>query len=265
MPTDLPNLTTEFVSRYNQQQRELQALRQSPTTPPEPEIGELQRQLAVIRQQQIDQRGMLEAEVATLRSELADSKNALLAAEKKARLAAEDLAQIDPQLRAVFSDGNGNLLDPANTRLLKIDTSTGKEVRVKLKLENGPEVPMTLAIASDQPWLRSETATIDLRGGESTDCILKVDPSGETEYANLLFSWDGAQETHRRSVLIQRIIPPPPVPPGWPLRLIVTLAVALFVLPIIGWFVEKTALFLFLGASAALVTVGFSITKRLRL
>ena len=98
MPTDLPNLTTEFVSRYNQQQRELQALRQSPTTPLEPEIAELQRQLAVIRQQQVDQRAMLEAEVATLRSELGDSKNALLAAEKKARLAVEEMVLVSSEL-----------------------------------------------------------------------------------------------------------------------------------------------------------------------
>lgn len=96
MPTQLPDLTSEFLGRYNRQQRELQS--SGHTAPAEREIDELNRQLAVIQQLQTDH-NVLNAEVAKLRRELADSKRALLAEEERARLAAEEVATAQQKLK----------------------------------------------------------------------------------------------------------------------------------------------------------------------
>ena len=43
-----------------------------------------------------------------------------------------------------------------------------------------------------------------LVGGESKDCIVKASPDGDSEFANLLLSWEGAEATLCQPVMVQR-------------------------------------------------------------
>ena len=121
----------------------------------------------------------------------------------------------DPQLAGVVDkQTQRNLLADANP--LVVDVSGGKEVRAGVRIDNGPEGLINLAISSDQPWLQPETARLTLVGGESGDCVVLVKPEGDTEYANLLLSWEGIQQTLSVAVMVMRTLAtsPPPPPPG---------------------------------------------------
>lgn len=135
-----------------------------------------------------------------------------------------ELHEKDPQLAAVIDkQSRRNLLDNSDPNPLLVDTSAGKAVRVALQINNGPEGLIDLAISSDEPWLELESNRLTLVGGESKDCIFKVKSDGDTEFANLLLSWEGAANTLCQGVMIQRKLAgrpagnasssPPPVAP----------------------------------------------------
>ncbi|MDA7928930.1 hypothetical protein N9B54_03120 [Mariniblastus sp.] len=109
----------------------------------------------------------------------------------------------DPQLVAVIEkDSQNNLLIEPTP--MTVDLSEGKGVRFSLRVENGPEGLINLAIDSDQPWLQAEANRMTLVGGESGDCILLAKPEGDSEYANLMLSWEGTQETLSASFMVMR-------------------------------------------------------------
>lgn len=109
----------------------------------------------------------------------------------------------DPQLAGVVDkQSQRNLLTDPNPLL--VDVSRGKGMRFGVRVENGPEGLIELAISSDQPWLQPETTRLTLVGGESGDCIVLAKPEGETEYANLLLSWEGVEKTLGESVMVMR-------------------------------------------------------------
>jgi|GEM_PF-2256817 hypothetical protein len=115
------------------------------------------------------------------------------------------LYEKDPQLTAVIDkQSRRNLLDASDPNPLLVDTSAGKAVRVALQINNGPEGLIDLAISSDEPWLELESNRLTLVGGESKDCIVKVKSDGDSEFANLLLSWEGAAATLCQGVMIQR-------------------------------------------------------------
>jgi DNA repair exonuclease SbcCD ATPase subunit len=92
MPTELPDLSSELARRYNEQQRELHALRQqflsvqgSPTDPVElerlkSELRELNQQLDAARRQCAEQKDAFDADARRLGEELAATRRAELAA-----------------------------------------------------------------------------------------------------------------------------------------------------------------------------------------
>jgi hypothetical protein len=109
----------------------------------------------------------------------------------------------DPQLVAVIEKNTQNNLLQEPTPMM-VDLSEGKGVRFSLRVDNGPEGLINLAIDSDQPWLQPEASRMTLVGGESGDCILLAEPEGDSEYANLMLSWEGIQETLSASFMIMR-------------------------------------------------------------
>jgi hypothetical protein len=116
-----------------------------------------------------------------------------------------ELMEIDPRLVAVRDKESGrNLLDPSDPNPLTIDTSEGRPVRFELIVENGPEGLMELTITSDEPWLKSEKNKLTLVGGEKDRCILTAAPEGESEFAILLFTWQGAKGPLSASVMLMR-------------------------------------------------------------
>lgn len=117
----------------------------------------------------------------------------------------EDLVEKDPQLAAVVDkQSRRNLLDPSDPNPLEVDTTGGSPVRFALELTNGPEGLINLAVSADEPWLEAESNRMTLVGGESGDCIFRAKPDGDSEFANVVFSWEGASKTHMQPVLIRR-------------------------------------------------------------
>lgn len=111
----------------------------------------------------------------------------------------------DPRLAGVIDkQSQRNLLTDPNPLL--VDVSEGNEVRFSVRVDNGAEGVIDLAISSDQPWLQPETSRLMLLGSESGDCIVLAKPGGDTEYANLLLSWEGAQQTLGQSVMVMRTV-----------------------------------------------------------
>lgn len=116
-----------------------------------------------------------------------------------------ELIEKDPQVaQIVDKNSQRNLLDVTNPNPLSIDCSAGQAVRHALQVVNGPEGLIDLAISADEPWLEVENSKLTLIGGETGDCIIKVKPDGQGEYANLLFSWEGSEQTICQSVMVQR-------------------------------------------------------------
>ncbi len=116
------------------------------------------------------------------------------------------LIEQDPEL-----DG---IVDKASQRDLLKDTAplviaapTDKPHRFILEIRNGQKGLIDIAVSSDEPWLRPETTRLTLVGGESGDCILSVVSEGEAEYANLLLSWEGVEQTRCDSVMVVRELP----------------------------------------------------------
>ena len=115
------------------------------------------------------------------------------------------LFEKDPQLASVVDkQSQRNLLDPSNPNPMVVDASAGKAVRFALQINNGPEGLIDLAISCDEPWLVPESNRMTLVGGESKDCIIKASPDGDSEFANLLLSWEGAESTLCQTVMVQR-------------------------------------------------------------
>jgi hypothetical protein len=117
----------------------------------------------------------------------------------------EDLVEKDPQLAAVVDkQSRRNLLDPANPNPLEVDTSLGSPIRFALEVANGPEGLINLAVSADEPWLEAESNRVTLVGGEKGDCVFRAKPDGNSEFANIIFSWEGNTKTHMQPVLIRR-------------------------------------------------------------
>jgi hypothetical protein len=116
-----------------------------------------------------------------------------------------ELSEKDPQLVAVVDvKTDRNLLDTSNPKPLVVDLSTGKAQRFSLRIENGPEGLIDLAIAGDQPWLQPETNKLTLVGGENGECIVVAKPDGDGEFATLLLSWEGMERTLSQSLMLMR-------------------------------------------------------------
>ena len=116
-----------------------------------------------------------------------------------------ELVPKDPQLAGVIDkQSQRNLLDPSNPDPLEIDLSGGRPVRFGLEINNGPEGLIEIAVSADEPWLEPESTRLTLVGGEKGDVICKANPSGEAPFANLLFSWEGNDQTLCQSVMIVR-------------------------------------------------------------
>lgn len=97
-----------------------------------------------------------------------------------------------------------NLLDPTNPVPMQVNLAGGKPVRFALEIRNGDAGLIDLAISSDEDWVQPEQSRLTLVGGESGECIFSAQPRGESEFANLLFSWEGITKTLCQSVMIQR-------------------------------------------------------------
>jgi hypothetical protein len=120
-----------------------------------------------------------------------------------------ELRETDPRLVAVRDKQTGrDLLDSSHPNPLVIDTRPGRPVRFALVVENGPEGLMDLTITSDESWLVPEAKRLTLVGGESDVCIVTAAPDGDAEFANLLFSWQGAEKPLSASVMLMRKLPP---------------------------------------------------------
>lgn len=123
-----------------------------------------------------------------------------------------DLLEQDPELDGVVDkQSQRNLLK--DTVPLAVDTVPGKPLRIILEIRNGQKGLIDLAITSDEGWLQPEISRLTLVGGESGDCVLSITPEGDTEYANLLLSWEGIERTRCDSVMVVRKAPDAP-PPG---------------------------------------------------
>lgn len=121
-------------------------------------------------------------------------------------MADDVLIEQDPQLDGVLDkQSRRNLLESPDP--LVVTPPASKPTRVVLEIKNGQEGLIDLAISSDEPWLCPETSRMTLVGGESGDCALSIAPGGEAEYANLLLSWEGIEQTRCGSVMILRKIP----------------------------------------------------------
>lgn len=136
-----------------------------------------------------------------------------------------DLVPKDPQLVGVVDKkSKRNLLDPSNPNPLEIDLSGGNPVRFELEILNGPEGLIELAISADESWLEPESQRLTLLGGEKGNMVCKAKPGSDTRFANLLFSWEGNDQTLCQSVMVfqsgvkeegsgpQRPPEPPPKP-----------------------------------------------------
>ncbi len=167
----------------------------------------------------------------------------------------------DPLIRAIVDPAHRNLLDPENLDLFEVDISRGGEVKFQLQVENGPEAPIDVEISCDQPWLEPETRLLKLVGGESGQCFFKAKPTGDTEFANVLFSWDGQKRKHQQSVMIRRVLPvAPPVPTGSIVVLaIVAIAIGLIIIGV-GAASQNSAMFAFFGIVTILLGLGGAAT-----
>lgn len=116
-----------------------------------------------------------------------------------------ELSEKDPQLVAVVDvKTDRNLLDPSDPKPLVVDLSNGKANRFSLRIENGPEGLIDLAIAGDQAWLQPETNKLTLVGGENGECIVAAKPDGDGDFATLLLSWEGMERTLSQPVMVMR-------------------------------------------------------------
>lgn len=111
----------------------------------------------------------------------------------------------DPWLAAVVDRQSGrNLLDPSNPKPLLVNIQAARPVRFTLQLVNGPGAGIDLAISADEPWLEAETNRLTLNRGEHGDCLLIAKPGWDTEFANILFFWEGVETTLCQSVMVRQ-------------------------------------------------------------
>ena len=133
-------------------------------------------------------------------------------------MADDVLIEQDPELEGVLDKESGrNLLESPEP--LIVDIPEGQPTRLVLEIKNGQEGLIDLVISSDELWLHPETSRMTLVGDESGDCVVSISPDGEAEYANLLFSWEGIEQTRCGSVMVMRKspgAPPPRDPPAIP-------------------------------------------------
>lgn len=137
-------------------------------------------------------------------------------------MAESELVEKDPQLDAIVDkNSNRNLLDTSNPSPLVIDLTAGKPQRFMLKVENSPAGLIDLSIAADQAWLQPENGRLTLVGGESGECTISAKPEGDGDFATLMFSWEGTEQTLVSNVLVQRSLgdhPPPSSDGGRPAK-----------------------------------------------
>jgi hypothetical protein len=114
-----------------------------------------------------------------------------------------ELIEKDPQLASIVDAANSrNLLDDPHP--VEAVPLPGGNVTIGMCVENGLEAPVDLTISSDQEWLEPKTRTLSLVGGEKKDCQVIVHFKGKGEFANLCFSWKGANESYQEYVLVWR-------------------------------------------------------------
>lgn len=166
----------------------------------------------------------------------------------------------DASLRAVVDSANRNLLDPANVDFFAIDLSKSPEVQFQFQIENGPEAPIDLEISCDQPWLLPETKVLRLVGGESGRCTFKAVPQGDSEYANILFSWKGQQNKRQQAVAIRRVLPAQ-VPMVRFLLPVIAAAVVGGALCLVGFAMGQASTFGFFGFTSLMLGMGMSATQ----
>jgi hypothetical protein len=111
----------------------------------------------------------------------------------------------DPHLRAVIDTASQrNLLDPKNPTPLEVNFANGKAARIGLVIQNSDAGLIDLAISSDEKWVEPERSRLTLPKGASGECHFTAKPDGDSEFANLLFSWEGTSQTLCQSVMVQR-------------------------------------------------------------
>jgi hypothetical protein len=116
-----------------------------------------------------------------------------------------DLFEREPKIAAIVDrQTSRDLLDPSDPNPLVVDLVEGADCRFELEIHNGPEGMIDLAISSDEAWLQPERSRVVLVGGEKSGCKCIARHGGDTEFANLLFSWEGEQSTQLQSVMLMR-------------------------------------------------------------
>jgi hypothetical protein len=126
------------------------------------------------------------------------------------------LMEKDPRIASIVDrNSQRNLLDDPHP--VEVDTKSGTG-RFVLLVNNGYEAPAEVTIRSDQAWLQPQSTQLSLMGGAQAECVVQATASGEGEFGNLCFSWEGASETYSEYVLVWRkaATPPPPPPPTKP-------------------------------------------------
>lgn len=120
-----------------------------------------------------------------------------------------ELFEKEPKIEAIVDRRSSrDLLDPKDPNPLVLDLADGGDCRFELEVQNGPEGMIDLAISADEAWLEPEQSRVLLVGGEKANCRCVARAGGETEFANLLFSWEGEQSTQLQSVMLMRKLPP---------------------------------------------------------
>jgi len=127
-----------------------------------------------------------------------------------------DLVEKDPRLSRIIDPRTSvSLLDDAHPVEAVIEK--GASVTVSVRIENGLEAPIELAVSSDQEWLEPRSRNMTLMGSETADCPFVVHARGVGDFANLCFSWNGVSEAYKEYVLVWRkststsTLPPPTV------------------------------------------------------
>ena len=116
-----------------------------------------------------------------------------------------DLIEKDPQIAAVVDKATGrDLLDASNPNPLSIDLTGGKVLRFELGIKNGEEGLIDLAISADEVWLAPEKNRLTLVGSENGAIVFEATPEGDNDFANILFSWEGINQSLCQSVMVMR-------------------------------------------------------------
>lgn len=127
-----------------------------------------------------------------------------------------ELIEKDPRLERVTDPATSrNLLEDPHP--LEATLPPGKSATARLRVENGPEAPVELTVSADQDWVEVRQRKLNLMGGETGECPVVIHPTGQGEFANLCFAWQGGAETYREYVLVWRKLEPPKAAQGvWP-------------------------------------------------